>query len=144
MAPRQQSQQAATQSLAVARPLQLWSTQTIRMMPERVIAHFLQSARQHAALQLQLCESLPILAECPQLQRRAVVTSKEAQSDCDRGHADTDLSWPYTHAFLIAQLYTKVLIGWYRIHDSVFDTLHTLQVDDDGVHNEAGDKEKEP
>ena len=42
----------------------------------------------------------------------------------------------YTHVFPIARLYTKGFIGWYRIHDSVFDTLHTLQVDDDGVCNE--------
>ena len=47
-------------------------------------------------------------------------------------------------AFPIARLPTNGFIGWYRIHDSVFDTLHTLQVDDDGVYNEVCDKEKEP
>jgi hypothetical protein len=29
-------------------------------------------------------------------------------------------------------LYTPGYYGWYRIHNSVFKTLHKLQVDEDG------------
>ena len=38
----------------------------------------------------------------------------------------------YTHVFHIASLYTPGYYGWYRIHNSVFKTLHKLQVDEDG------------
>ena len=38
----------------------------------------------------------------------------------------------YTHVFPIAQLYTKGFIVWYRIHNTVFEALQTLQVDDHG------------
>jgi hypothetical protein len=38
----------------------------------------------------------------------------------------------YTHIFPIAKLYTTGYYGWYRIHNSVFETLQDLQVDEDG------------
>ena len=38
----------------------------------------------------------------------------------------------YTHLFPIAQLYAMGFIGWYRIHNTVFEALQILQVDEKG------------
>jgi hypothetical protein len=38
----------------------------------------------------------------------------------------------YTHLFPIARLYAEGYHGWYRIQNSVFKTLQSLQVDEEG------------
>ena len=49
----------------------------------------------------------------------------------------------YTHLFPIAQLYAPGFTGWYRIHDTVFETLHILQVDENGAACNESDHDPE-
>jgi hypothetical protein len=54
-----------------------------------------------------------------------------AELSMDNGYSK-NIVGVYTHVFHIANLYTPGYYGWYRIHNSVFKTLHKLQVDEDG------------